>query len=141
MRRLQNPWIAAAPYLVAAFVPLLMAADCATIEPTIGAIQTEVFDGSCAFGSCHGSPTFEADLDLETSAAQSCVNLVGVESAENPGEMRVIAGDPDNSLLYQALLTEIGDVRVMPPGGANDRLPDNEIEAIRQWIEDGASCE
>jgi hypothetical protein len=122
------------PYLLAAVVPLLLAvASCNALDPTLTTLDEEVFQGSCAFDSCHGGPAPQAGLDLSSTSA-AFATLVNVDG-EDADVVRVVPGDPDNSLLYQLLLVGVEEARQMPVG---DQLPDNEIEAIRQWIEDGA---
>jgi len=112
----------------------MAAESCGALDPTLTTIDEEVFQGSCAFESCHGGANPEAGLDL-SSAAAAFTSLIDVPGEESD-VVRVVPGDPDNSLLYQVLLTSLGpDLRQMPIG---DQLPDIEIEAIRQWIEDGA---
>lgn len=46
----------------------------------------------------------------------------------------VIAGDSQNSVLYQSLLG-IEGVSLMPPSG---KLPDSQINTVKKWIDDGA---
>lgn len=133
MRRPQK-LLRVTPYLLVAVLPLLMAMEsCGALDPTLTTIYDEVFQGSCAFESCHGGPNPESDLDLSSTSA-AFATLIGVDG-EEADVVRVVPGDPDNSLLYQLLLAPVGDARQMPVG---DQLPDPEIEAIRQWIEDGA---
>jgi len=117
--------------LLALTIPLV-ACD-APLDPTFEVINDEVFASSCAFSSCHDADAPEADLDLSSEeAAWASLQEPSVESTM----ARVVAGDPDNSLLLQALLREVDDVGQMPPGVT---VPDRELDAIRQWIEDGAS--
>jgi hypothetical protein len=64
-------------------------------------------------------------------------NLVNVASAEVPGLMRVVPGDPEHSYLY---LKVTGDPRIdggrMPP--ISDPLTPPDVELLRSWIEAGA---
>ena len=116
---------------------LLLAPGCPpeeTIAPTLTDIQAQIFDNTCSFDSCHGGSTPEAALDL-SSASASLAGLVGVESSQNDGDVRVVAGSPDQSLLYLALLGDVGSVNQMPVGYEHTS---DEIEAIRTWIEEGA---
>lgn len=46
----------------------------------------------------------------------------------------VIAGDADNSLLYQVLVDESNIISQMPPGGS---LDSEDIDTIEDWIDDG----
>jgi hypothetical protein len=86
-----------------------------------------IWDASCVV--CHG---LSGGLDL--SAPQSRGNLVGVASA-TWGGVRVIAGDPERSLLFRKLTGDgaVGDR--MPQGGALDPA---DIETVRRWIVEGA---
>ena len=104
------------------------------IEPTLTDIHEVIISRSCSSESCHGGSSPEADLDLSTVAA-SYASMVGVESVEEPDFTRVVPGDPDNSLIYMVLLGPVGAIDQMPPGY---ELSADEIEAVRQWIEDGA---
>jgi hypothetical protein len=72
---------------------------------------------------CHGAQKRNAELNLATGADL----LRGSESGAV-----VVAGQPDESLLYQ----KIHD-REMPPEG-NEPLTDAEAELIRRWIAEGA---
>lgn len=91
-----------------------------------------VFDISCT-GSCHVGANPPAGLNLE--AANSYMELVGIASSQDPGIMRVMAGDPDASYLIHRLDGTAPGFGVMPPGGA---LPQSSIDTIRAWILAGA---
>lgn len=107
------------------------------IDPTFPSIQENVFDQSCAFSSCHSGYAADGELDLTAGAAYA--NLINVPSEEEDGWVRVVPGDPDASLLYQALLGPVGEVGQMPDGYTpEDPYDPAKAEAIRQWIEDGA---
>ena len=47
----------------------------------------------------------------------------------------IIAGDHQNSLLYQRIIQPIGTDGSMPP---NDPLSQSQIDLIAQWIDEGA---
>ncbi len=122
---------------------LCLGSDCngsVQLEPTLSAIQEDVFFPSCgSFESCHGGSNPQSGLDLQ-SAEASFAGLVGVEAEDVDGTL-VVAGDPDSSILVQSLEGPLGTcgteacVRQMPVGYA---LEDYQLEAIRQWILDGA---
>jgi hypothetical protein len=121
---------------LSSFLPLSVA-GCGggeDVEPTLSSIYDVIIERSCNSESCHGGSNPEAGLDL-TSVEAAYASLVGVTSTEEPSFTRVIAGDPDNSLMYMVLLGDVGAVGQMPSGW---ELGAVEIEAIRQWIEDGA---
>ena len=110
-------------------------AGCPT-EVTLGDVQTEVFSQSCAFSSCHGAGQ-EGELGL-TDASTSAAELVGVDSFELPGTLRVIAGDAEGSLLFQLLQGEVNPVRQMP---VNGQVTQKQLDMVRTWIDDGALTE
>ena len=53
--------------------------------------------------------------------------LVGVASTADGDVLRVSAGDPDASLLFQVLSADVGSVRQMPPGF---QLADEDVAAL-----------
>ncbi len=77
---------------------------------------------SCAFSGCHDAGTGTAGVILSTYDNLTNSNVV-------------TAGDPDNSKLYKRITeTNLND---RMPLGAN-RLAQENIDKIRQWILDGA---
>ncbi len=96
----------------------------------------EIFTTKCS--GCH--PTVNNSIDL--SAGNAYADIVGVGAVEAPGRVRVIAGDPDASFLFQKVigskgLGDIPDVGTrMPPMAA--RLPESDLRIIRDWIAQGA---
>jgi hypothetical protein len=103
------------------------------IEPKLSAIRKEIFEPRCSSTSCHGAGASPAaDLNLLEAKVE---DLVDADSTEDPLFKRVVAGDPDNSLLYLVLLGPQSGVRQMPVGA---ELDDVDLEAIKTWIEDGA---
>lgn len=117
------------------------------IEPTFSAIYDKVFTG-CGGPFCH-TGTAGGNLMIDTKE-NTYMALVGVAAmgmnlpnATNPthckdaGLMRVVAGDPDASLLYAKvrLDQEVPCGSRMPTGGM---LPPEQVEAIKAWIMAGA---
>ncbi len=103
-------------------------------EPKFSEIQANVFTPTCAVSGCHSGGSAAQGLNL--SAANSYALLVGVASSEVPSLERVKPGDPDNSYLIQKLEGTAASGARMPLTGA--ALAPVTIDAIRQWITDGA---
>ncbi len=110
-----------------------------TVEPTLSSIQSKIFNSSCALASCHNSSSAQGDLALnEGNTFDQLINIAADNVvAAAAGKKRVIPGDPDNSFLIQKLEG--------PGSGEGDRMPQSnsslsqeEIDVIRQWIEQGA---
>jgi Bacterial Ig-like domain len=75
---------------------------------------------------------------LQLDAAHSYNLLVGVPSSEDPSLLRVKPGDPDNSYMVRKIEKAPGIVGGQMPLGETP-LPQATIDAIRQWITDGAA--
>ena len=77
---------------------------------------------------CHGddADNIKGEFDMRTR-----VGLLKGGESEEPS---IVAGKPQKSPLYQAVLW---DGLEMPPK-ENDRLTEKEIELVRRWIADGA---
>ncbi|HPF35730.1 c-type cytochrome [bacterium] len=89
-----------------------------------------IFDGNCV--GCHGAGG-NGGLDLR--AGQSHAALVGATSPTY-GAVRVVAGDPDASVLFDKLSGGGTYGQTMPPTGTS--LPPAALETIRAWIAAGA---
>src|SRR6185436_9770760 len=48
----------------------------------------------------------------------------------------IVPGKPDASLLYKVAAMPAGRAGAMPPGGP--RLPDDKLDVLKRWIEQGA---
>jgi hypothetical protein len=96
-------------------------------------IQEHVFTPICS--KCHIGASAPEGLQLD--AAHSYNLLVDVPSAEQPDLDRVKSGDPDDSYMVRKIegLADI-DGGQMPLG--ETPLPPSTIDAIRQWITNGA---
>jgi Ca2+-binding RTX toxin-like protein len=84
---------------------------------------------------CHSGSGAPQGLRLDV--ANSFGDLVDVPSQEVPSLKRVEPGDPDNSYLVQKIEGTAAVGGRMPLGGS--RLPQAEIDLIRQWISEGAN--
>ena len=68
------------------------------------------------------------------------VQLDSVKGIENSqyGEV-IVAGEPEDSLLYQRITLSENDNGIMPPPGTGKPLTKPETDLIRKWIEEGAN--
>jgi Bacterial Ig-like domain len=96
-------------------------------------IQENVFTPICS--PCHsGANAPEGEM---LDAAHSYNSIVGVPSTEVPTVDRIKPGDPDNSYLVQKIEGAPGIVGVQMPYHEKP-LAQSTIDAIRQWVTDGA---
>jgi methionine-rich copper-binding protein CopC len=97
-------------------------------------IQANVFTPICS--KCHIGASAPEGLQLD--AAHSYNLLVGVPSAEEPNLLRVKTGDPDNSYMVRKIEgPSAGIIGGQMPLG-EPPLPQATINAIRQWVTNGA---
>jgi hypothetical protein len=110
----------------------------AALEPTLSSIQENIFTPTCARSGCHSSASASAGLSL--ADGESFDNLVNIASTQAAGLNRVTPFDANNSYLIHKLegtqVSAGGSGTQMPQG--DSPLSDEEIDAIVQWIEDGA---
>jgi hypothetical protein len=96
-----------------------------------------IFNNNCVV--CHqGQVSGQAGLSLEPKLSYS--NLVGIASTENPTELRVKIGAPEQSYIIAKLTgtqVEAGGNGGRMPYGAGP-LPQGQIDLINQWIRQGA---
>jgi len=105
------------------------------IQPTLSSIQENIFSTSCALSGCHAGPNPQQGMNL--SAGQARENIVNVRSNERPSLFRVEPGAPDSSYLVHKIEGRSSIVgEQMPLGG--EPLSQEEVNAIRTWIENGA---
>jgi hypothetical protein len=103
------------------------------ITADLQSIQDNVFTPICS--KCHigaGAPE-----GLQLDAAHSYNLLVGVPSVEQPTLLRVKPGDPDDSYMVHKIEGLAGITGGQMPLGETP-LPQATIDAIRQWIANGA---
>ena len=104
------------------------------VQPTLDDIQALVFTPTCATSTCHAGATPAAGLDL-SDADTSHAALVDMPSSR--GTLLVAPTLPDDSYLVHKIEGTQAAGQRMPPGRAPLSQP--EIDAIRQWITNGAA--
>jgi len=101
------------------FIALLLLPVSAHSTPTYQDVIRPLFQNSCL--NCHNPDKHKAGLDLSTYDA-------AMDGSDNG---KVIAtGDAEKSVLYKVLAHV--EEPYMPKGG--DKLPDSQLDIIRQWI-------
>jgi hypothetical protein len=103
------------------------------ITADLQSIQDNVFTPICS--KCHIGASAPEGLQLD--AAHSYNLLVGVPSVEQPTLLRVKPGDPDDSYMVHKIEGLAGISGGQMPLGETP-LPQATINAIRQWITNGA---
>ena len=106
-------------------------------EPTLAAIQANVFTPSCALSFCHGE-AMTANLHL--SEGHSYDSIVNVPSIELPSAMRVAPFLPDESFLICKLENCSWIVGSQMPL-IDGPLDQSVIDVIRLWVQIGAPPE
>lgn len=94
-----------------------------------------IFTASCAQNGCHKGNNAQQNLDL--SVGKSYQALVGVAAQQcNDGRKRVLPGQPSESYLMDKMMdVDLCGGTQMPKLAM---LPANELEAITNWICQGA---
>ena len=140
-----------APILAAFFLTTgsqSVAQECEkTFDSTYDLIQEAIFENKgCTAAFCHGAAADSAAGGLDLRAGQSYDALIeqpaqSVAEGTVAGLKRVVPGQKDQSLLFLNLAAATlpdqwrAPRRPMPVGGA---LSTDELEAVREWIEQGA---
>lgn len=86
-----------------------------------------VLQSSCAYSGCHDATTAEEGIVLDSYASM-------MNSSESD---LVVAGQPQNSELYEVLVEDNPD-KLMPPPGEGGPLSQAQIDLIWTWLEQGA---
>jgi len=84
---------------------------------------------------CHGpdESARESDFRIDTRAGAFAEN----DGAERDGQAAIVPGSLEKSEIVRRICSTDEDVR-MPPADSGKQLTDQEIQAIRSWIEAGA---
>ena len=93
------------------------------------------------------APPVEFHRDVRPILAEACMSCHGPNERARQADLRldtpdfldivVVAGDAESSPLFQRLTTEDRVVR-MPPVSTGRSLSDDQIDAVRRWIDGGA---
>ena len=89
--------------------------------------------------------------DIRPILSENCFQCHGPDARARKGELRLdiadealghdppvlVAGQPDNSVVWKRISSQDPDIR-MPPPGSNRQLSDRQRELIRRWIAEGA---
>ncbi|MDB6120727.1 MAG: hypothetical protein JWO08_4508 [Verrucomicrobiaceae bacterium] len=112
---------------------LLLTATSLSPAPAADAVKADfnthikpILESACVH--CHSEKNAKGDLRMETKE----LTLKGGESG--PG---LVAGDPEKSAIYKALLLPVDDDDVMPPK-KEGLLAKGQIALIKDWIKQGA---
>ena len=108
------------------------------VQPTLQSIQAGIFTPTCSVAGCHdgGGSQLPRSMDLRNEAA-SRASLAGVASVQVPSLRRVAPGNASDSYVIRKLEGGPGILgQRMPFGGPY--LDQNTINAIREWIDNGA---
>jgi hypothetical protein len=103
------------------------------ITPDLQSIEDNVFTPICS--KCHIGASAPEGLQLDAAHAYNA--LVGVPSVEEPNFLRVDPGNPDESYMVLKIEGAPGIEGGQMPLGETP-LPQATIDAIRQWITNGA---
>ena len=103
------------------------------ITPDLQSIEDNVFTPICS--KCHIGACAPEGLQLDAAHAYNA--LVGVPSIEEPSFLRVNPGNPDESYMVLKIEGAPGIEGGQMPLGETP-LPQATIDAIRQWITNGA---
>lgn len=96
-------------------------------------IQAQLFNTTCA--NCHGASTHAA-ADLFLTEGKSYGALVGQPSLKVTDKLLVSPGNADESILYQAVATDISTT--WNYDHTKEILSDEWLDVLEDWIDDGA---
>ena len=138
MNREQHPNLVGlifASIFIVVFAPVPISADLQS-EIDFEAQILPILKNRCF--SCHSTPTTDPSGTIRKP--KGGVQLDSVECIETSqhGEV-IVAGAPEDSILYQRITLSEGDTGIMPPPDAGEPLSKKEIDLIRKWIEQGAN--
>ena len=95
--------------------------------------------------------TVRFNLDIRPILSDKCFACHGPDESKRSTAQRfdkpeaaqkaVVAGQPDESLLYQRISSNDEAKRMPPAYQGHDKLPEKDIALVRRWIEQGAEWE
>jgi hypothetical protein len=110
------------------------------LEPRFSSIQREIFEANIptACVNCHNPVAGPFNGNLDLSGDRAYASLVNARSTNQPGAVRVVPGDPENSYLIHKLEGRGTIFGLRMPQNGPPYLTDGQILVIRQWILQGA---
>ena len=119
----------------------LDAGGCAVVATYTSLHDNMLSTGSCAVGGCHAGANAAGGLNLTGGTDAVLARLVDVDTTDQTASQlkRVVSNSSAQSYLYVKIaeLNPGGASGRMPPGGTG--LPQCQIDALKQWIDDGAA--
>ena len=116
-------------------------------SPTFSAVFNEVILAKCGGPFCHGGQISTLKMSIQQDTYDALINVpamamnttAAMVNCADTGLMRVVPGDPDNSLFVQKLEATMDD----QPCGTPMPPPPNVLDAaliaqVRMWIANGA---
>jgi hypothetical protein len=116
------------PHLLAVVTSLVVSVDaCWAAEPPVDFVKQikPILAERCV--ECHHSESMLGELNLQSRK---------LAFGKRTGGPVIAPGQPERSLLYIALTLPPKEKKAMPATG--HRIPKDEVELIRRWIEEGA---
>jgi Big-like domain-containing protein len=109
------------------------------VAPTLQSIQANIFTPTCSVAGCHdgGGSQLPRSIDLRNETA-SRTSLAGVPSVQVPALQRVAPGNAADSYVIRKLEGGPGILGQRMPFNGPPYLDQNTINAIREWINNGA---
>ena len=83
--------------------------------------------------ACHGFDAKKRQADLRLDIAEGAL-------ADRDGVQAIVPGSPDQSVVWQRIISSDPDER-MPPAESHKDLSEDEKQLLRRWIEEGAVYE
>jgi len=145
--RRTGPYVGAALMLAAMLIPGCGdtgddgdGGDATPVDPTYSSIQANIFTPTCATAGCHAGSNPSEGLSLEASTAYDAI--YNQPSSELPTMDLIEPGDSETSYLWHKLKGTHTSV-----GGSGSKMPligslsQDELDAIEQWIINGATAD
>lgn len=94
-----------------------------------------ILEKSCV--ECHKAPHTGADGKQKKPKGGVTLDTRAAMEKSKKGKL-VVASKPDDSLLYHSITLPADDEDRMPPAKKGDPLPQDQIDLIKKWIDQGA---
>ena len=104
--------------------------DDAELDTTLGGSQA-IFSQSCAISNCHSGKRPQAGLSLVRGDARAQLVDVPTTALCEPGEIRLVPGDPEASCLWILVRDDLMPYNRTP-------LSAEEKDTLLQWVVAGA---